>query len=220
MTVPVFALAAVLAAQAQSVPVPASSQAPLFTARFDTDLQQQQRQQQPDQRDRGAGERPHSVGVGGQMTMGSGGGGGGIRYFLSERLGVNFIVGVARGPRYDTPSRTDSSSTFYAMPSAILMLSRPDPTRDVDLRPYVGGGITYVRATSALPVTAPGSTSTTYRRSGVGAQAFGGVEITFREADFITISAEGMYYKLPVSYINASVIDGFNYALMFHFYLK
>jgi len=37
---------------------------------------------------------------------------------------------------------------------------------------------------------------------------------------FLTISIEGTYYRLPVTYVNANVVGGFNYVLAFHFYLK
>lgn len=163
------------------------------------------------------GDRPHTVGIGGQIAVSNRGGGGGVRLFLGDRLGVNFSALYYRhGSRYT--SNPQSGSTFAALPSFLLMLTRPDKTRDVDIRPYVGGGLNYVR--SSTPVTTIGGTTTLQRRSGTGGQVFGGVEMTFREADWVTISAEGIYYKLPVNFVNASIVGGFNYLLAFHFYLK
>ena len=209
MTVPVLVLSALIGAPAQDPPNrPLVDAGPPIIARFDTAQLDQERER------RTPGERPHTVGLGGQMGVSNRGGGGGLRYFFGNRLGANFEVAWYR-PRY---TATTSGSTFAVLPSIIFMLTDPDPTRDVDIRPYVGGGVSYVR--SSRPVTtAPGQT-TSLRRSGTGGQAFGGVELTFREADYLTISIEGTYYKLPVSYVNANVVGGFNYVLAFHFYLK
>lgn len=179
------------------------------TVRFDT-----QRGEGPDRRK--PGKRPHTVGVGGQVTISNRGAGGGFRYFFGERVGVNFSAGwYQNGSRYT--SNTQQGSTFAALPSVLVMLTKPNKTRDVDIRPYVGGGLNYVR--SSTPVQTR-TTTTLQQRSGTGGQVFGGVEMTFRDADMVTISAEGIYYSLPVNYVNSSVVNGFNYLLAFHFYLK
>ncbi len=209
MTVPVLVLSALLGAPAQDLPARQTTALPTpIVARFDTS-------QLPQEQDRRtSGERPHTIGVGGQMGVSNRGGGGGLRYFFSDRFGTNFEVAWYRS-RY---TATTTGSTFAVLPSVVFMLTDPDPTRDVDIRPYVGGGVNYVRASRPI-ATAPGQT-TSLRRSGAGGQAFGGVELTFREADFLTISLEGTYYRLPVNYVNANVVGGFNYVLAFHFYLR
>jgi len=217
MTVPFLLLTTILGAPQQPVPVPTvPSATPVFSARFDAE-----QTQRPDQRERNSSdERPHEVGVGGVVAMSNAGGGAGFRYFMNQRLGVNLYVGKSNvGPRYSTPNGQVQGSTFYVMPSAIFMLTRPDSTRDVDIRPYVGGGLNYVHA-STPGYYAPGQALQTTSDNGMGGQVFFGMEMTFRSADFITISAEGQYYKLPVNYVNASVMDGFSYGLAFHFYLK
>jgi outer membrane protein W len=99
------------------------------------------------------------------------------------------------------------------------MLTKPDETKDVDIRPYVGAGMSYV-STSRPRTTAFGEPPTLQRFSGTGGQVFGGIEMTFKEADWITISAEGIYYKMPVHFVNSAVIGGFNYLMAIHFYLK
>lgn len=159
------------------------------------------------------GDRPHSVGIGGQAGVSNRGGGGSMRLFFGERVGVNMnVVWYRSGGRYTSDPGT--GSTFAAMPSVLFMLSKQDPTKGVDVRPYVGGGLSYVRATGSA------TTAQFSRRSGTGGQVFGGVEMTFSDADWMTISGEGVYYKLPVSYVNASTVDGFNVILAFHFYLR
>ena len=211
MTVPVFVLSALLGAPTQAPPVrPAvlPDPGPHIIARFDTAQLDQERER------RTTGDRPHTIGLGGQMGVSNRGGGGGFRYFFGNRLGGNLEVAWYR-PRYST---TASGSTFAVLPSFIFMLTDPDPTREVDIRPYVGGGVNYVRSSRPV-VTSPGQ-SASLSRSGMGTQAFGGIELTFREADFLTISVEGTYYRLPVTYVNANVVGGFNYVLAFHFYLR
>ena len=37
-------------------------------------------------------------------------------------------------------------STFAVMPSVMYMVTKPNLLRDVDIRPYVGGGLNYVHA--------------------------------------------------------------------------
>jgi outer membrane protein W len=164
---------------------------------------------------RQTGARPHTVGLGGQLAFGTRGGGAGARLFASDRFGVNVnALWYRNGSRFTT---TPQGSTFAALPSLIWILTKPDPTREIDFRPYVGGGVNYVRSTR--PVTSPGG-QTIQTRSGVGAQAFAGLEMTFRDADWMTVSIEGIYHELPVNYVDASIVGGFNYVLAFHFYLK
>lgn len=173
-------------------------------------------QASPDRRDRMMGRRPHTVGFGGQLLISNWGAGGGTRLFFGERLGVDFNVAWYRHGRYS--SIANQGSTFATLPSFIYMLTKPDPDADIDLRPYVGGGISYV-STSRPAVFTTGA-STLQRRSGTGAQAFGGVEMTFAEADWMTFSIEGVYYKLPVSFVNSNIVGGFNYFVAIHFYLR
>ena len=149
--------------------------------------------------------------------VGSSGAAGGMRAFFGERLGVNVTAGWYRGVS-GYPTVPNQGSTFAVMPSFIMMLSQPNLTREVDIRPYVGAGMNYVYATGGTRST--GVPNTTVSRSGVGGQVFGGAEMTFRDAKAMTISVEGIYYALPVNYINTNVIDGFNWVLAFHFYLR
>ena len=96
------------------------------------------------------------------------------------------------------------------------MLTDAHPSRDVDLRPYAGGGISYGSASSRLQ----SGTLTTTRTSGMGMQAFGGVEMTFKDSDNVAISAEMGYYRQPVRVITSPVADGVTYRVFVHFYLN
>src|SRR6185503_2843279 len=219
MTVPVLAVVALLTAsqQTQQPVTPVATQpSPALSARFDVGADQ--RGQQAENRDPKSGERPHTVGLGSQVSVSNRGAGGGGRFWFGERLGRNINVGWYN-PRYTVAGTTGRpGSTFGAFPSFILMLRKPDGTRDIDVRPYIGGGMSYISGSQRVI-----NNSGIYeyqRANGTGGQAFGGVELTFKEADWMTISAEGIYYRLPVRIVNSQVVDGFNYLLAFHFYLK
>jgi outer membrane protein W len=218
MTIPLLLLTTVFAGAHQDRPAatPSVASPAALSVRFDQQRQRQQREVEP--RDRRTGERPHTVGIGSQMALSNRGAGGSMRTFLNKRLGLNLAAGWYPNGRRYTSNAQSQGSTFAAMPS--FMLTTPNPMRDVDIRPYVGGGVNYVRSMGGVTTTATSGASNQQRRSGTGGQAFGGIEMTFREADMITISAEGIYYSLPVSYVNSSVVGGFNYLLAFHFYLK
>ncbi len=183
------------------VPPPTS----VIRANFD-----QQGPQQQGERAAPPDERPHRMGIGPALTAGSGGAGASMRMFFNDRIGVDFTAGWS-SPR--TPNMT--GSTFYVTPSFHFMLKRSDDLASVDIRPYVGGGFNYVRS-SYRPVTTP----YTEAASGIGGQVYGGAEITFEGAQWVTISAEGRYYSLPVRTVNANMIDGMNFVMMFHFYLR
>jgi hypothetical protein len=159
-------------------------------------------------------DRPHTVGLGGQVAISNSGVGAGTRLFFNKNLGVNLNAFWYNGsPTAYGPSQ---GSTYGAVPSFMLMLRQPS-THDVEIRPYVGGGMSYI--SSSRPVTTANVTSSE-RFTGVGGQVFGGVELTFREAQFMTISAEGIYYKLPVAMVNTSMMDGMNYLMAVHFFVK
>jgi hypothetical protein len=66
----------------------------------------------------------------------------------------------------------------------------------------------------------PSGSATMSEASGTGMQAFGGAEITFKEADQVALSAELIYYRLPIRLMNINSIDGMNYLIAVHFYLK
>jgi hypothetical protein len=208
MTVSILLLTAALTAQ-QNAPVSSSTSA--IGQPDDAQRRGQVEQSQS------TGERPHTVGFGGQLGVSNRGAGAGTRFFFGDRFGVNLNAFWVRGNRYTTTS-SSNGSTYGAFPSVIYMLTKPNRDRAVDVRPYLGGGVSYVSAPGR--VTTQSGVISTERSSGMGQQAFGGVEVTLKEADWITFSAEEIYYRLPVRYVNSTVIDGFNYVVAVHFYLK
>ena len=181
-----------------------------------------QRSQPQEPREQSRGEQPpplsvdrnHSVGLGGQVSVSNTGVGGGTRLFLTERLGVN--INAFWYNNSPTSNGLSQGSTYGAVPSVMYMFTSPR-SGNIDLRPYIGGGLSYI--SSSRPTTT-GNVTTTERFTGMGGQVFGGVEMTFRGADFMTISAEGIYYKLPVSAVSTSMMDGMNWLMGVHFFVK
>lgn len=178
----------------------------VIRANFDTD------QQRPPQGERPLPpeERPHQIGIGSALTATSRGLGGATRFFFNDRFGIDFVASW-----YNPQTRNTTGSVFNVTPSVVYMLKLPNDLANIDIRPYVGAGFSYVRS-SYRPI----GTAYTGSDSGLGGQVFGGAELTFKEAQFVTISFEGRYYSLPTQTVNVNMIDGFNFMMMFHFYLR
>lgn len=154
--------------------------------------------------------------IGGGIVAGSNGVTGGVQYWFGPRVAMDLSVGYYRLPNYYTTG--SSASTFQVAPSVVVMLTPPNQSRDVDFRPYVGGGISYVTSSAGTsPTTAPGTVPVT---SGMGSQAFGGVEMSFKDTPQLGVTFEISYYHLPAGFVGNGYIGGVNYLLGVHFYLK
>jgi hypothetical protein len=154
-------------------------------------------------------ERPHQIGVGASMGMGSRGGGGAFRYFFGDQIGFNANVGWYRG--------TTQGSTFVAAPSFVYMITKSRQLADIDLRPYVGGGLNYT--STSVPVRT-NTASLAAHTSGLGMQVFGGVEFSFLSAKSLAISAEVAHYNMVANDFASGLTQGTDFYMMLHFYLK
>jgi outer membrane protein W len=159
-------------------------------------------------------DRPHQIGLGG---FGGSGGGVSFRYFLNDRVGVDANVGWSG---MGVPgSRTTSGSggtTFRVAPSAVFMMTKSHALADLDVRPYIGGGINYAQTPSSIQTVSTGLA----RTSGVGMQVFGGVEFSFASARSIAVSAQVAYYRLAVQPVNLITTSGTDFYVLFHYYMK
>ena len=162
-------------------------------------------------------DRPHRFAVGGTIGVSTRGAGGAVRYWFGERLGVDL---QAAWSRPINAYGNSTGNTFQVLPSVVFMLRPITPNADIDVRPYVGGGFNYLQTSAYHPPTIPGASTSHQDTNGIGGQAFGGIEMTFRDAQKMTISAEVVYYNLPIRTISAQAIDGFNFTIAFHYYLK
>jgi hypothetical protein len=159
-------------------------------------------------------ERLHQFGLGGSMGVGSRGGSGAFRYFFGDRIGFNATVGWYRPT--GAGNAGSQGSTFLVAPSMVYMLTKAAAAKDIDVRPYVGGGLNYANGTSPIRR----SSDVGSRTGGLGMQAFGGVELTFLEAPSIAISAEVAHYRLAVPAVSADASQGTNFYLLFHYYVR
>jgi hypothetical protein len=209
-----FLLVAALASQAPVVPPASAIARPVLVQSA-----QRRRPASPGGENGGSPthERPHQFGIGGSLVASNRGASGGFRYWFGQHVGVNFTAGWYPNRSRSASTTGNNGSTVAVLPSVIFMLTKPNTTRQVDIRPYVGGGVNYIRATR--PGTS-GTSNAVQRESGMGSQVFGGAEVTFRDIDMMTISGEGVYSVLPTSYVTSSIRDGFNFVFAVHFYLR
>jgi len=162
----------------------------------------------------------HQFGLGAAITMTNRGAGGSMRYWFGEHVGVAMDATWYHGGSYQTYSPTtgrtssiSSPDSFQAAPSVMYIFGQANAKQVVTLRPYAGGGFSY----STVGSTVRTASSIGQRASGFGQQAFGGVEMSFADYPSLTISNEFTYYRLPST---SSTIDGLNYLVAVHFYLK
>jgi hypothetical protein len=147
---------------------------------------------------------------------------GSTRFWISKHVGLSMTAGWLRPPQYgyagyQNQVQVRSSSTLMASPSVLVTFNSTDPNREVSLRPFVGTGVTYMHATSRTTQPA-GVTSTTF--DATMPMALGGSEIFFRDHPRLTLSAEGVYYRVPVSFVNRAYVSGLGFQVSAHFYLK
>jgi hypothetical protein len=157
---------------------------------------------------------PHTLSFGGSVVAGSNGVSGGVNYWFNEHIGVNMAVGYFIMPHYYSTS--SSGSTFQAAPSVMVMLTKADQSRDVNIRPFVGAGINYV--SSSQPSVA--TRTTNYTTSGTSEQAFGGIEMSFKDTPGLALTFQAAYYNLPNNFVGTGYVGGLNWLFGAHFYVK
>jgi outer membrane protein W len=159
----------------------------------------------------------HRLGFGGSLAVSNQGFSGSTRYWFSTHVGLSMAAGWYRPRLYGYSQAGTSSSTLMAMPSLMVTFSSTDPNREVSLRPYLGAGVSYLHATTNVNqvVALPG---TTY--SSTTPVALGGTELFFRDHPSLTVSVDGIYYRLPSQFVNRANFDNLNVQVSVHFYLK
>ena len=167
-------------------------------------------------------QRPHTVGFGGTFGVSNYGGGGSVRYWFGDRVGLNANVSWTRpygGVRTTTGRTVSSGSVFQALPSVIVNLKKPDPNADIELMPYAGAGLHYITASG--PIGYPSrhlvvrSADERHWRPGV----WRGRDVVQGSADRRSASRASITGFRCAS-ANAQMIEGFNYLVAVHFYLK
>lgn len=158
----------------------------------------------------------HRLGFGGSLAVSNYGVGGSTRYWFSRHVGVSMAAGWYR-PRYYGYQPAVRSSTVMAMPSVMVTFNSTDPDRAVSLRPYVGVGVSFMHATgfSSQTIQVPSNAYSSTTPVGLG-----GTELFFRDHPSLTLSVDGVYYRLPSQFVNRANVNGLNIQVSAHFYLK
>jgi len=155
-----------------------------------------------------SGAQPHHLGIGATFGLSQRGGGVTIRYFFLRQIGVDTRVLFTSRPN-DTGSSQGMS--IQVMPSLIVMLTKPNPSSDVDIRPYAGVGFGVTHARPDVQLGFPSQTAT-------GEVVYGGVEIQFRQGQSFALSAEVDYFHQPSSLAGTTAPSGTIFLIAVHFY--
>jgi hypothetical protein len=151
----------------------------------------------------GGSAQPHELGLGATFGLGVTGSGASIRYFFNDYVGID--TRVLMGSRPNSSGHVQGFSLQFA-PSVMIMLKPPDTSSNVDIRPYVGGGISLTHTWADDPLGLPAA-------GGVGQQVFGGVEIQIRSADSFAISMEVIHYFQASSLVGTMAPAGTSFVV-------
>jgi opacity protein-like surface antigen len=154
----------------------------------------------------------HFIGLGGNM-MGASPVGFGATVRTWSRGQPSFQMTVSHSTQTSLTAPGEVASLQIA-PS--LLYSLRDRLSDyLWVRPYVGGGVTFVR--DSLRDITPGVTDST--KNGFGWQGFGGAEFTFPAVPKFTLSADVGYYWRPDSFTGFES-DRIGVSVSAHWYVK
>jgi hypothetical protein len=156
----------------------------------------------------------HQLGFGASIGASNVGAGGSVRYWFSDRVGAEAVVGYSRGINTGVGH---GPSSVNVNPSVIYTLRPSNNSGDVTVRPFIGGGLTYGRYSGYQYSSGPSSLN---GQNTLGGQAFGGAEIGFSDMKQTTISAQVVYYRYESYVATAPAITGVTGAVAIHFYLK
>ena len=156
---------------------------------------------------------PHAFGFGAMTGAGTLGTGLLLRGWFGDRIGFDMRFLLSSSEEVTETGIGEGGFNFELAPSVIVMLTKSDQARTVDIRPYIGGGVNETRAGSNTTIT--GSPA-----SGSGTQVFGGAEAAIRAVGGFAISAEVVYNKRSQALVAAGVKSGVTGEVGFLFYVK
>jgi hypothetical protein len=156
---------------------------------------------------------PHAFGFGAMTGAGTLGTGLLLRGWFGDRIGFDMRFLLSSSQEVTETGISEGGFSFELAPSVIVMLTKSDQSRGVDIRPYIGGGVNDTRAGSNTTIT--GSPV-----SGSGTQVFGGAEAAIRAVGGFAISAEVVYNKRSQALVAAGVKSGVTGEVGFLFYVK
>ena len=154
----------------------------------------------------------HVVGVGGRMSSFASDLGGAARAWVNGRLGVQFEVSRSRIASIDGKGHATSlqfaPSVLYSLPDGV--------TNSFWVRPYVGAGSSFYRATLNSGTSSPDPLPV---NKGMAFRAFGGVEATFAGAPQFALSVDVGHSWRQTSFAG-SAPDRIGLSLSGHWYVK
>lgn len=154
----------------------------------------------------------HFIGLGGRMGASPVDFGAAVRTWSRGQPSFQMTVSHSSQTSVVAPGQLAS---LQIAPS--LLYSLRDRLNDyVWVRPYLGGGATFIR--HSLREVTPGATDAV-TKSGLGWQGFGGAEFTFPSVPRFTLSADLGYYWLPESFPGFDV-GGPGVTVSAHWYVK
>jgi hypothetical protein len=154
----------------------------------------------------------HFIGLGGNLMGASPVGfGGTVRTWSRGQPSFQMTVSHSSQTSLTAPGEVAS---LQIAPSLLYSL-RDRLTDYLWLRPYFGGGVTFVR--DSLRNITPGVTDST--KNGFGWQGFGGAEFTFPSVPKFTLSADVGYYWRPESFTGFER-DRIGISVSGHWYVK
>jgi hypothetical protein len=154
----------------------------------------------------------HFIGLGGNMMAASPVGfGAAMRTWSRGQPSFQMTVSHSTQTSLTAPGEVAS---LQIAPSLLYSL-RDRLTDYLWVRPYFGGGVTFVR--DSLRDITPGVTDAT--KNGFGWQGFGGAEFTFPSVPKFTLSADVGYYWRPDSFTGFES-DRIGFSVSGHWYVK
>lgn len=154
----------------------------------------------------------HVVGVGGRMSSFVSDLGGAARAWVNGRLGVQFEVSRSRIASIDGKGHATSlqfaPSVLYSLPGGV--------NESLWVRPYVGAGSSFYRATVDSRTSSPNPLPV---NKGMTFRAFGGVEATFAGAPQFALSVDVGHSWRQTSFAG-SAPDRMGLSLSGHWYVK
>jgi len=151
-------------------------------------------------------DRRHEWGLGGRTGGFTFGVGASVRYWGSDRWGIQTDVS-----RYGVNYVSGEHHVLQFSPVALFVLGHPDLSKEPQVRPYAGLGLNIFRASTAAVFTDESTTS-------AGAAAFIGAELVFRRLPNFGMSGDIGYYQ--TGSFGGVDIGGFAISLSGHYYIK
>lgn len=159
-----------------------------------------------------AQKAPHEWGIGGQFGAGSLGSGVSLQYWVAGLVGVDARLLLSGSEQFTGVQFVGGHSVEFA-PSVVVMFKRPDSSKNLDVRPYAGGGVNWTHAGPNVSVSGESV-------NGRGAQYFGGVEFGLAQVPALGVSIEVIRNQRPQALVDAGLRSSTTALIAFRFFVR